>query len=315
MKAGCQKWLIGCIAVPCILLVLFAITVLVVRMQGAPEHRMEKANLEQPIAALTSGQLAAEGLTGGAAGPATGTLGVRIRLTEGHFIIKPGPPGGSIRVEGDYDAGAYDLVQKADTSNPDAPTYELSFEPKYSWLRRILTEGGVHVDDDQNPLTIWLPAGTPMDLDLHVAVGKSEVDLGGLSLRRASLDMRMGEHTLRVPQLNPLEMEQVTLRGRMGEMRLHDLGNLRAGVIDIWGRMGEMRIDIGPIAKDTKINSRFMMGAVRISVPQGVRVKSSSSVFLGESQGLQEDPNGPDSGPLLEIQSDATMGEIRVTRY
>jgi hypothetical protein len=317
MKPGCQKLLIGCIAVPCILLVLLAISVVVFRMQGAPEHRIEAANLEQPVAALTSGQLAAEGLTPGQGGPPAGVVSVRITLTEGFFTIKPGPPGSSIRVEGNYDAGSYDLLQKSDTSNPAAPSYELSYTPKYSWLRRIFTEGGVRIDeDDMEPLVIWLPAGLPMDLNTKISMGKSEVDLGGLALHGLSLDLSMGDHKFTMPQPNAMEMPEATLRGRMGDMRLSDLGNLRASSIDIWGRMGEMRLDTGPITKDTKITSHFRMGALRISVPKNVRTKLASSVFLGDAHGPHDDdPNQPETGPLLDIQSQSTMGEIRVTRY
>ena len=317
MKPGCQKLLIGCIAVPCILLVLLAICVVVFRMMGAPEHRIEPAQLEQPVAALTSGQLAAEGLTPGQGAPPAGVVSVRITLTEGFFTIKPGPPGSNIKVEGNYDAGSYDLVQKSDTSNPSAPTYELTFKPKYSWLRRIFTEGGVRIDeDDMEPLVIWLPAGLPMDLNAKVSVGKSEIDLAGLSLHGLNLDVSMGEHKVHMAQPNAVEMSNAVLRGRMGELRLNDLGNLRASTIDIWGRMGEMRLDTGAITKDTKITSHFRMGSLRFMVPRSVRTKSSSSVFLGDAgEGFQDDPNAPDSGPLLEITSQTTMGDVRVSRY
>ncbi|HZI92834.1 MAG TPA: hypothetical protein VFE84_01210 [Patescibacteria group bacterium] len=308
------KIAIGCLVAPIVIGVVLIIVALTLRKTSPPQHREEAANLEQSVAGVTEAQLASEGLEPGKAAPMGRPLPVGIVLEEGNFTIEAGPAGSSIRVEGDYDAGAYELKQELAKDGSGQPHYTLSFRSRRSMFHRLLTEGGVHIDKNDNRISIFLPRGIPIALDARIRIGTSHLNLGGLALSNASLDLSMGEHTITVAELNPLEMSNLTMNLAMGEWRLGDIGNLRAGNIEMWGKMGTAHFDFGEkLARDTRLTARMRMGELDLHVPPDARVKASTSAFLGDSSGkLPADENA--NGFLLEVDSSIKLGEVKYRR-
>lgn len=311
-----MKFLAGCIAIPILLVVILLVAALVARMAGAPEHRAETANLEQHLEPVTIGQLQAEGLTPGAA-PMGKPISVQILMEEGNFTIKPGPPGSSIRVEGDYDSGLYELKQELERDADGGPRYKLSFRPRYSLFRRLVTEGGMRIDEDDNRMTVHLPRDLPIALEGTFRKGKSSIELGGLAIEQARLRLEMGEHHVTVEEPNPIEMSSLELNAGMGEVELANLGNLRAASLTIFGKMGEMRVGLGErISRDTKLYTRMRMGEMTVSLPSDARVKARTSVFLGESTGNPNDPDSVAAGRFgLDVDASVSFGEMRFHRY
>jgi len=307
------KIALGCLIVPIVLGIVLVIVGLAMRQAGAPQHRDETANLDQPLPGVTAGQLASEGLQTGDAMPAGAAVPVEMRLEEGNFTILPASAGSSIRVEGDYDAGAYELKQEMRKDSSGNPSYFLSFRSRYSMFRRLMTEGGVHVDKDDNKITIFLPRGIPLALNVQISKGASSLRLGGLALRSAKLDLSMGEHAVLVDEPNPLEMDRLEMRFAMGESRVENVGNFRAGDIEIWGKMGEVNIDLGQkIERDTKLVTRMRFGEMQLRVPHDARVKGRTSVFLGGTKGKLSNDEG--TGFLLDVDSSASFGEVKYHR-
>lgn len=336
MKTG-AKVLVGCLAAPFVLVLLLALSVLSFRLVPMAESRPEKANLEQNLpgnrgpdsgpadagTVITESQLAAEGLVPAEKAPTGPVLQVNMLLEEGSFTIVPAAAGTPIRIEGDYDSGAYELKQNLEGAGTDTPVYTVSFRPRYSMLRRILSHGGVHMGDGMNPITIHVPRGVPISLNARILKGESRLDLGGLALTKVQLDVSMGEHSIEANQPNPVEMESFVLNTGMGEFRSTSLGNLRAGEITVHGKMGEVGLDLGDtIHRDTKVYARMKMGEMRIGVPTDARLKSRTSVFLGDSQGPSDDPGEaeeesteePEPKFQLDVDASASMGELRLQR-
>ena len=305
------KILLGCLAAPFVLVALLGILALIFRAAGSPGHKVEMANLEQPLPTVTPEQLAAEGLTQSTGVPAGSPVSVTLRLEEGNFTVKAGPVGSGVKVEGNYDTGAYELKQEFKQDESGAPAYYLSFRPRYSLLRRVLTEGGVQFDDDDNKITVWLPRGVPISLDLQSSKGHSSVELGGLALTRAVLNVRMGEHHVSVGEVNPIEMTSLDINAGMGEVEFLDLGNLRAESISIFTKMGESEVDLGEtILRDTKMYVLHKMGELTIGLPRDARIRARSSVFLGDGAENPSTPEGEKAGPVLDLTTSMTMGEL-----
>ena len=306
------KILLGCLAAPFVLIALLGTLALIFRAAGSPGHRDETANLEQPLPTVTPEQLAAEGLTQGGGVPAGSTVSVTLRLEEGNFTVKAGPAGSGVKVEGNYDAGAYEMKQEFKKDDSGAPAYFLSFKPRYSLLRRVLTEGGVQLDDDDNRITIWLPRDLPIALDVQSSKGHSSLELGGLALSRAVLDVTMGEHDVTVAEPNPIEMTSLEINSGMGEVTFKDLGNLRAESISLFSKMGECEIDLGEtIQRDTKMYVLHKMGELTVGLPSGARIHARTSTFLGDGPENPSTPEGETAGPLLDLTTKMTMGELR----
>ncbi len=304
------KFLQGCLVVVGIGLVALVLMAVSFRLAGPIEQREATADLEQPVAAVTRPQLDAEGLA-----PADSHAGKRLSanifLEEGEFIIKPGPPGSAIRVEGDYDAGSFDLVQDLTEGADGERIYNLSFRSRYSIVTRLLRSGFASLDNP-NRLTVYLPRDVPMSLNAQIRKGESEVDLGGLSLLTARLDLEMGEHTIRVSDVNPIAMDGLEVRSGMGEIELWDLGRLGAGQISFWGKMGEVELDLGrELLRDTRLYARMRMGEMTVGLPRNSEVNLRDSVFMGE----KDAPTGPDPTDehKLDVDIGMTMGELKYT--
>lgn len=310
------KILLGCLATPFVVIFVLAILAVAFRAAGSPGHREEAANLEQSLTAtVTPGQLAAEGIVTEGGTPSGQAVGVNIWLEEGNFTIKAGPAGSTVRVEGNYDAGAYDLKQELKQDSSGAPAYYLSFRPRYSMLRRVLTEGGVHIGDDDNKITIYLPRGVPIALNTRASKGKSDWQLGGMALQKASLDLRMGEHRVSVAESNPVEMSTLEINAGMGEVRFLDLGNLRSESITIFTKMGESHVDLGEqIQRDTKVYILHKMGQLTVGLPRGARIRAHATSFLGPPVSNPSTPAADATGPLLDITAGMTMGELKFQR-
>ena len=312
MKTG-LKITLGCLAAPFVVLLLLGVLAVAFRALPMRPSEQTSAAIEQPIGMVTAGQLAAEGLDpSGSGAPPAAAVTMVLWLEEGNFTIKAGPAGSGVRVEGDYDAGLYELKQQLDKDDSGAPVYNLSFRPRYSMLRRALTHGGVVIDDDTNRLTIYLPRDLPMVLRAQTRKGQS--------LKSASLDLEMGEHRISVDEPNPIEMDGFEIHAGMGEVKMQNLGNLRAGNISVWGKMGQVRVDLGrQIARDTKLYTRMRMGEMRLVLPRGVRTNARTNVFLGGSSGEPEDgekeENASSSPYQLDVDAGASFGEVKYERY
>lgn len=303
------KVALGCVALPFVLMLVFGLLFLVFRAMPLPESAPTEASSEQG-GTVTLEQLAAEGLQVGAPVPVgSPAVPVSIWLEEGNFTVKPAPEGMGFRVEGAYDKAMYLLTQDLKRDSSGAVSYSLTFKPKYSMIRRLLSSGSVHVDDNTNSLTVYVPRGVPMDLKVLASKGQTHLELGGLALASMKLDLEMGEHNVSVTEPNPIEMGEMKVNAGMGETDLTGLSNLRAGSITIWGKMGEMSIDMGPpLHRDTKMFVRMRMGEMSIGLPPEAKVEAKSSVFLGETKGS---PNRAEGARHLQLDAATTMGELR----
>jgi len=243
---------------------------------------------------------------------------VKVHLEEGAFTIRPAPAGTSISVEGDYDRAVYDLKTELTRDSDGNPSYSISFLPKYSMLRRILSQGVIEIDDATNHLTIHIPRDLPIDLDMKISKAESRLFLGGLALTNARLDLSMGEHRIVADEPNPLEMGTLDLDVGMGEVRMEGIGLLRPGTINLAGGMGEVRLDLGrEISRDTTVTARMRMGEMSIGLPRRARVDARSTVWLGEASGSARDARYDDDPdlPTLTIRGSVTMGELKYQRH
>ncbi len=315
MRLG-GKILIGCIAAPFVLVLFLLVLVLAFRAAPLPSPENVAVNQVDPIGGITPEMLAAEGLTIERASAAR-AVPVRISLEEGSFTIKPAPAGSSIKVEGNYDRGMYELKLEMSRDDEGNPAYDISFLPRYSMMRRILSQGFVHIEtDERNALTIHIPRDLLIDLNARVAKGTSRLHLGGLALRNAELSLRMGEHQVLADEPNPVEMDWLVINTGMGEISLQNLGLLRAGTIEVAAGMGEVSVDLGhEIARDTALNARMRMGEMTVGLPRRARVDKNTVVWFGEARNDAPDPESEDpNAPLLTVHGSITMGEIGYER-
>ncbi len=245
----------------------------------------------------------------GAQVPATGR--VVLDLEMGDFIIRPGPADQPIRIDADYDAGSFELVEELTPDDDGSWTYEVSFGSKRGMLGLILGAGR---HDINNQIEITIPRGIPIDLVGKVGMGEFEADLGGLWVRRVDFELGMGDHFVEFRDPLPYPMESFRTESSMGSVEVRDLGDASPGVVEVEHSIGELFVDLkGAWQGDVEVDIDFSMGECRVWLPEDVRVDiERASVGLGESSFDRPRSDPPADAPTLTLRLTGSMGEVEV---
>jgi hypothetical protein len=234
---------------------------------------------------------------------------VELRLRAGSFRVEPGPEGSAIEVEASFDRNRFRLEQSYETGPDGGWTYHLEFGAK-----GFLSLLGIG-DGDEPQVTVILPRGVPFHLRGDIGMGESKLELGGLWLTGAALDLGMGEHTVVFGEPLHAPMERLTVNGGMGELNLSAIGNASPERVEVRQRMGALTLDLtGRWQRDADVRTRCSLGECSVRVPDDVGVRlTRARVTIGErSGGLRDRPRpGPDA-PELRIDASQSIGELRI---
>ncbi len=276
-----------------------AILLLVAYLQGPPRSVPGSQHLDFPLvpgqdsASTASLETKHDGKPASEKTAAAGKdqpLRVEISLEAGEFDIRPVGLGKSIVVEANYDEALHRLEHEFSHDPAGGDQFRLTFETRGSWrhLRRALHEAGHHGESyrfrhGDTHVRVDLPTGVPMDLTLKLGKGSASVDLSGLSLCRLTVEQAMGEARLVFETSNPIAMESLDLRGKMGELNATGLGYTRTRALDFSGRMGHFDLDLnGPWESDVDASVRVSMCDAVVRVPDDLRLQMSNrGVIMG----------------------------------
>jgi hypothetical protein len=319
---------VGCFSLVAIVVVGFAIAVAYARstlakLGDTTPTRVERA-IPLPATPTTSVAEAPDPtVKSGAAKPGAekttgGPLKLALDLQEGTFIIKPGPAGSRVQVDGQFSEALYELTERTDTDK-GSPRTTIRFRSKAPMWARMLA--GVGNDDGNRPrLTVSVPTGVPMDLALNVSMGESRIDLGGLTLSNLGLDLSMGNHEVDFKEPVVDGMVLLRLNAQMGNVSVDNLGNARAKSIETSGSMGNVTADLGgawPPGSEAQITFTQSMGEVRVNVPTKVKLEADVRDADGKTRTLpvDSDETTDPKAPVLKVRVSTSMGEGRVHRY
>jgi hypothetical protein len=233
---------------------------------------------------------------------------VILDLSMGSFRVEAGRPGEPIRVDGDYDANRYTLEQGYETYGERGWVYRLRFGRKGGLLGLI---GG----SSDERIRLVLPPDVPIALEGRVRIGESRLELGGLWLVAADLDLGLGEHELSFDSPLPAPMERFRVKGGMGELRIRGLGNASPRVVEASARMGQSLFDLGGRwVCDSEVSLSCGMGECDVRVPEGVAIDHHISFGMGEKslRGLRDLPEPGPGVPAMRLTVSGGMGQLRI---
>jgi hypothetical protein len=166
---------------------------------------------------------------------------------------------------------------------------------------------------------VTLPRGTLIDLTLQVTMGKSEIDLGGLTLGEVDLNASMGEHRIDFREPVVETIRELRLNASMGNVVIDHLGNAHAETISGHGSMGNVTANLaGAWATGLSTDLRFeqSMGDLTVRVPSNVRVDADVRSSQGEQNRQQPTLKQPDdpNAPTLRLRVNSSMGNARVVQ-
>jgi hypothetical protein len=217
----------------------------------------------------------------GAAGADRSALRLTLDLREGDFTIQPGEPGNDVQVRGEFAPGLYELVETQDTDDATGVRRAtVRFRSKApAWARMFAGFGG---GDNVRPhLTVIIPRGAPIDLNLQLRINTS---MGNLALEN----------------LGNAHADTIHASGSMG--------NVTANLSGSW-----------PAGATSSVTFEQSMGELTLRVPNSVRLDADVRSSQGgetKSRTTQDaaPPNAPNA-PTLRLRVNSSMGEARVVRY
>lgn len=298
-KVGCLSSVGGC----AVLLLVIGVLLGIGLMTGSGEERFEPIDRAHALSvprAEPRGEVREPGR-------------IVLELTRGSFSIRPGAPGEPIRLEGEYDAGKFELAETLEPYGESGWTYRVSFDQRGFGIRPFIQHDG-----KKNHLTLVVPPDVPIALEGFVGIGESEFELGGLWLTDVDLEFGIGEHALSFSEPLALPLKRIRLDSSLGVLRVDSLGNASPARFEARHTIGETRIDLhGEWRQDAEILIACGIGECDVRVPENVNVElKQASVLIGDSRSsLGRDNREPDPAlPTLSLSVSARIGELRVRR-
>jgi hypothetical protein len=239
-----------------------------------------------------------------------GLVVLRVRMAEVEVVA--GPPGSPLRLEADWDGGRYRLEEGVTNEPGGTWTYRLQFGGK-----GLALFGGQGHHRDPSKLRLRLPRDHRFSIEGKVALGESELALGGLSLAAVDLDLGAGTHRISFlePTAQPLDL--LRLDGSLGEIRVLGAGNASPRLLELHHGMGELLLDLsGHWRNDGDVSLRLGMGDSEVQLPgrdEAGAIVEQARVSLGDRQVFDEPTASLPAGlPRIHIRATGGMGELTI---
>jgi hypothetical protein len=229
---------------------------------------------------------------------------VVLSLSSAMVILAAGPAGGPLRVESSFDPDVFTLEQRYQGGDTEAWTYRVDFHEKRVLHISVI---GIWLGKRSPEVTILIPPDLPFDLEAKMRGGYLVMDFANLALSTADVELDRG--VLLISASDPMEvpMERLSVRSRIGTMRLDRLGNASPATLDVRHRLGAAQVNLlGRWRADADIDFQVAFGTGEVRLPGDVRI-----VGLGRPLALSAEREIP--LPTLRIGTHSNVGAIRVT--
>lgn len=178
-------------------------------------------------------------------------------------------------------------------------------------------------DDDDGRLDLKLAPGLPMDLRVEFGAGRATLDLGGLALRDLDMETGASESRIDVSRPNPQVLRRAEFDVGAADFEATRLANLNLEQLDVTAGVGKVALDFsGNLRRDVEVNVEMGLGALEITVPEGVGVRLEKSSFLtsfddddfDRRDGVYYSPNWDTAERRITVDVKAAFGSISVER-
>jgi len=195
------------------------------------------------------------------------------------FRIQPNPNSRQIIVEITYNPEKMDVDADFDsTSNHLYVSVDVE-----GWTK------GFKNDEDSGECTVYFPLGIPIELNSSCKAGEINFDLGGLSIANVDLRLAAGTVKVRFRKPNPIQMDDLSIDGKIGELDLQKLGNAGFQTADISAGIGELSIDLSGSKKidfPQDVTVDVKIGETNLTLPENrpIKLRISKFLFLSQSE-------------------------------
>jgi hypothetical protein len=210
-------------------------------------------------------------------------LKVNIEVDAGKVEINKNSNTNECRVFYKYDQGE---IEKEIDYDKTRNLINVIFDQDFPWhVDSDEDDENHHKHDNHLKIVISLPETPQIDLQANVKAGEVDFDLGALRLRSVELRNWAGEVTIDFKEPNLVRMTSFDVNVKVGELKIHNLGNANFEVADINSGIGEMRLDFsGEKLKGATADVDLDIGETTIIVPEnsGTKMRVSKFLFLSD---------------------------------
>ena len=220
----------------------------------------------------------------------------------------------------------FDATRTRETHRYDAATHTLTVGSDSAVTRMFsLRKRAFHSSSDENgqgsDLTLGLATGVPLDLDLELGATESTIDLSKLSVSRLELDVAASAASLTFGTVNPVEMQELTLRTGAAGLDVRQLGNARARVVHVNSGVGSVTLDLsGDWTGRMTLDVHPVLGQITIRVPSDVGVESHLTKLIGnvdqagftQKNGVAYSANWSSATRTIVVNGEATLASVAI---
>jgi hypothetical protein len=243
-------------------------------------------------------------------------LVVEVRYGAGRFRLAPGEEGQLYRLEMRYDEEKFTPLREYDAATG---TLRLGIRGR-DGVR--VSHGDRRRSRPPPYLDLSLTPEIPLSLTLELGAVESDVELGGLALRRVSYRTGASETNLRFTRANPVECEELSLEAGAAAFEARGLANANCARVSFHGGVGDVTLDFtGNWRRSMEANLDVGIGSLNLRLPRDVGVAVRVNRFLAsfDASGLHKrgdtyySANWGTARQRLTLRVNASIGSIEVS--
>jgi hypothetical protein len=240
---------------------------------------------------------------------------VKVEFAVGKLDLRPADPPLLYAMHAEYDEDRADAVHAYDRAahalHVGIPNQELH------------VRGRDDRGDRTGLLRLALTRAVPIDLALEIGAAEAELNFGGLSLSKLSIEGGASTARIAFDSLNPVPMSVLQLDVGAAGLRARGLANARAQIIKVDGSVGDADLDFGGSwTQDIEVSADMILGRLRFHVPDDVGVRlevdrvlaSVNAAGMTERGGAWVTDNFDSAPHKLRIKADVIFGTVGVER-
>ncbi len=149
---------------------------------------------------------------------------------------------------------------------------------------------GIPTGNTRNEWKLEFSPDVPLDMNLKIGAGDSNLDFTGLQLTSLDLDVGAGTFDVHFGEPNKAKMSDLTLDAGASKLEITGIGNAGPERVEVQGGVGDMTLDFAgnwPRSADVQITAG--VGAVTLRLPDdvGVRVETEGGLMNVDASGWQ----------------------------
>ncbi|HVN49510.1 MAG TPA: hypothetical protein VMU30_11915 [Bacteroidota bacterium] len=197
-------------------------------------------------------------------------LQVVMEVSYGAVTIEHGAGNNAVVLDYDEADEARNKLQISyDVSNGCGYLHIRSKESTHFW-------GGGDSDNNSNKhhLYIKLTDALPIDFDLSLGAGNSDIDLTDLQVNELKISTGASSMKMHCDKLNRLSANDVTIESGVSSFKADGLCNLNFRNLKFSGGIGSYKLDFGgSLAQSARVKVEVGLGSITITVPKSIPSK------------------------------------------